>query len=173
MEPVTIPPYPQEEIDLRAWLLEQADLHGHAVVCVPEDAEGAPYSFTVGNWRRFGVAEAVVVGLPGDAATVLLNAYAKRAREGERFLPGQLYHDFFQGVPITFERVFKGFYPEFFGSAFLLYYKGDFPAVQIVVPTPRGDWPWQPTAPAGFADWQLLLTESGHPESWRPGVNGP
>jgi Domain of unknown function (DUF4262) len=170
---VTIPPYPEEEIRLREWLLREADLRGHATISVPQDAEGAPYSFTVGAWRRFGVAEAVVVGLPSEVATVLLAMYVDRAREGRRFVPGELHHDVFTGIPITVERVFKGFYPEFFGSAFLLYGKGDFPAVQIVVPTPQGHWPWQPDAPAGFGDWQLLLTESGLPTSWVSGVSGP
>lgn len=173
MGPVTTPALTDQDMNLRAWLLEQADLHGHATICVPEDGEGAPYSFSVGAWRRFGVAEAVVVGLPAEAATVLIRMYVNRARNGELFQPGKLYGDFFKGVPVTFERVFKGFYPEFFGSAFLLYSKGDFAAVQIIVPTPQGQWPWQRTAPAGFADWQLVLTESGNPESWTPGVDGP
>ncbi|WP_199440109.1 DUF4262 domain-containing protein [Umezawaea beigongshangensis] len=163
----------RQDQELRAWLLEQAERRGHAVVAVPQDAEGAPYAFSVGAWRRFGVAEAVVVGLEAPMADVLIRAYVDRASKGERFVPGQLYFDFFDGVPVTFERVFKGFYPEFLGSAFLLHGKGDFAAVQIVVPTPQGQWPWQPTAPPGFADWQLLLTESGRPESWTPGVDGP
>ncbi|MBP2337098.1 hypothetical protein JOF41_003276 [Saccharothrix coeruleofusca] len=170
---MSTPSLSPEEHNLRAWLLDQAERHGHAVVTVPQDEEGAPYAFSVGAWRRFGVAEAVVIGLDAGMAEVLIRAYVDRASRGERFVPGKLYHDFFQGVPVTFERVFKGFYPEFFGSAFLLYGKGDFAAVQIVVPTPQGHWPWQPDAPEGFGDWQLLLTESGRPESWTPGVDGP
>ncbi|WP_184688221.1 DUF4262 domain-containing protein [Saccharothrix tamanrassetensis] len=173
MAGVSSPALNPHEAKLRDWLFDQAERHGHAVVTVPEDAEGAGYAFSVGAWRRFGVAEAVVLGLPPEMAEVLIRAYVSRAAQGERFLPGKLYHDFFDGVPITFERVFKGFYPEFFGSAFLLYGKGDFPAVQIIVPTPDGHWPWYPTAPEGFADWQLVLTETGRPESWSPGLDGP
>jgi len=142
-------------------------------VSVAADAEGAAYDFTVGAWRRFGVAEAVVVGLPTGMGPQLLNAYVAAAAAGTRFIPGQLYRDFFQGVPITVERVALGHYTEFFGSAFLVYPKGDFPALQLIVPTPAGQWPWQPDAPPGFARWQLVLTESGLPESWTPGVNGP
>ncbi|MEU5696528.1 DUF4262 domain-containing protein [Actinosynnema sp. NPDC020468] len=163
---------PQDQ-NLRNWLLEQSERHGHAVVTVPEDAEGAGYAFSVGAWRRFGVAEAVVLGLPPEMAEVLIRMYVTRAGAGERFVPGKLYFDFFDGVPVTFERVFKGFYTEFLGSAFLLHPKGDFAAVQIVIPTTDGHWPWQESAPAGFGDWQLLLTESGRPESWNPGVSGP
>jgi hypothetical protein len=173
MDPVASRALTDQDLNLRAWLLEQAEQYGHAVVVVPQDEEGAPYAFSVGAWRRFGVAEAVVVGLEGPMADVLIRAYVKRASEGERFQPGVLYDDFFDGVPVTFERVHRGYYPEFLGSAFLLYSKGDFAAVQIIVPTPDGAWPWEPTAPPGFADWQLVLTESGQPESWTPGVNGP
>lgn len=166
-------PLSEKELGLRDWLFTQSELHGCAVVSVPQDAEGAPYSFSVGAWRRFGVAEAVVVGMDQDMAPTLIRAYVTRASAGERFAPGRLYEDFFAGVPVIFERVFRGFYPEFLGSAYLLYPKGDFAAVQIIVPTPQGQWPWSPTAPPGFADWQLVLTESGHPESWTSGVNGP
>ena len=158
--------------DLRQWLLKQAEDHGNAVVEVAGDERGAPYCFTVGAWRRFGVAEAVVIGLPLELGRVLITAYVNEARQGVRFQPGQLYRQFFNGVPITVERVARGYYPEFFGSAFLLYPTGDFPAVQLIVPSEGGFWPWHPQAPQGFAQWQPVLTMSGRPESWRPGVDG-
>jgi hypothetical protein len=164
---------PAEYENLRTWLLAQAEEHGNAVVQVAEDGDLAPYAFTVGAWRRFGVAEAVVVGMPAEMSEVLLRAYVSRSREGVRFRPGTLYDGFFQGVDVAFEQVAKGWYPEFLGSAFLLYAKGDFPALQIIVPTPDGYWPWEADAPSGFARWQQILTESGLPESWTPGVDGP
>jgi hypothetical protein len=164
---------PAEQERLRQWLLDQAEEHGNAIVDVAEDEHGAPYVFTVGTWRRFGVAEAVVIGLPDGMGRVLLNAYVRRARAGERFALGKPYDDFFDTAQVVVERVAKGHYPEFFGSALLLYPNADFPAVQLIVATPNGDWPWQPTAPAGFAEWQPVLTVSGNPESWLPGVNGP
>jgi hypothetical protein len=163
---------PQDE-QFRNWLLEQAETHGHAVVQVGGGEDYAPYAFTVGAWRRFGVAEAVVVGLPPEMSHVLLSAYVAKAREGERFLAGMVYHGFFEGVPVAFEQVHKGWYKDYLGSAFLLYARGDFAALQIIVPTPSGTWPWQPDAPPGFAAWQRILTASGRPESWTPGVTGP
>lgn len=157
----------------RRWLLDQADQHGNAVVQVAGGEDYAPYAFTVGAWRRFGVAEAVVVGLPQEMSHVLLNAYVHRAGLGERFRAGMVYDGFFEGVPVVFEKVDRGWYPEYLGSAFLLYAKGDFAALQIVVPTPQGKWPWSADAPAGFGAWQPVLTRSGRPESWTPGVDGP
>ena len=162
-----------EQQELRQWLLDQAEEHGNAIIEVPQDEHGAPYVFSVGAWRRFGVPEAVVNGLPDGMGRVLINAYVRRARGGERFLIGRPYHDFFDSAQVVLEKVAKGHYPEFFGSALLLYPKADFPAVQLIVATPDGDWPWQPSAPAGFAEWQPVLTASGDPESWTPGVDGP
>ena len=99
------------------------------------DEYSGPYTFSVGAWRRFGVPEAVVIGLPEGMGAVLVNAYVRRAAAGERFVTGVRYKDFFEGLPIVLERVFKGWYFEYFGSAFLLHPKGDFPAVQLIVPT--------------------------------------
>ena len=164
---------PTEYQKLRNWLLDQAEEHGTAVVRVAEESGSAPYAFTVGAWRRFGVAEAVVVGLPSEMSQVLLAAYVQRATLGERFLAGTVYHGFFEGVPVVFETVAKPWYKEYLGSAFLLYAKGDFAALQIIVPTPAGQWPWSNDAPAGFRAWQKILTVSGRPETWTPGVDGP
>jgi hypothetical protein len=170
-----VPPHRLTAADekFRRWLLDQAEQHGNAVVQVAGGRDYAPYAFTVGAWRRFGVAEAVVVGLPAEMSQVLLSAYVTRAGGGERFLAGTVYHGFFEGVPVVFEQVAKAWYKEYLGSAFLLYAKGDFAALQIIVPTPQGNWPWHRDAPSGFRAWQRVLTVSGRPESWTPGVDGP
>src|ERR1043165_7501734 len=97
---VAVPePLNPEEQRFRDWLLRETDVHGCAVIEVPPDEEGAGYTFSVGAWRRFGVAEAVVLGLPEGMGPVMINAYLDRAKSGERFLPGQLYDEFFDGVP--------------------------------------------------------------------------
>jgi hypothetical protein len=162
-----------EELALRERLIAEADERGNAIVEVAGDEYSGPYTFSVGAWRRFGVPEAVVIGLPEGMGATLVNNYVRRAAAGERFVTGVRYKDFFKGVPVVFERVYKGWYIEYFGSAFLVHPKGDFPAVQLIVPSEDVIWPWHPHAPEGFARWQPILTESGKPESWTPGVNGP
>ncbi|PPK67378.1 DUF4262 domain-containing protein [Actinokineospora auranticolor] len=163
----------EEQAALRQWLLRTADEDGHAVVEVPGDEHGAPYAFSVGAWRRFGAPEAVVIGLPVNMLKPLIDAYVARAAAGERFFPGLPYLDFFEGTPVVVERVHRDHYAEFLGSAFLLYPSGQFPALQLIVATPDGDFPWSRRAPEGFAEWQPVLTASGLPESWRPGIDGP
>ncbi|MFD2488825.1 DUF4262 domain-containing protein [Amycolatopsis jiangsuensis] len=173
MAAVTSPALNAEEQRLIAWIESQARDRGNAVISVAQDDQGAGYCFTACAWALHNVPEAVVLGLPAQMGPVLLDAYVDRAANGEIFEVGKRYDDFFDGAPVVFERVAKGHYPEYFGSAFLVYPDGDFPALQLIVATPDGHFPWQDTAPDGFAQWQLVLTESGQPESWTPGVDGP
>lgn len=173
MSRVTSETLAPEDQKLREWIIAEGEQRGNAVIQVAADADGAGYCFTAGAWWLHGVPEAVVIGLPESIGPVLLDAYVDRAATGEPFECGELYEDFFEGVPLTLEEVAPEYYPEFFGSAFLLYPDGDFPAVQLIVATPEQQWPWEADAPEGFAEWQPILTESGVPESWTPGVDGP
>ncbi|MFB9902935.1 DUF4262 domain-containing protein [Allokutzneria oryzae] len=162
----------QSDEDLRRWLLETTEAHGTAVIQI-EGEDHPPYAFSVGAWRRFGLPEVVAIGLPPEVSEVVINDYVSRASMGERFSPGGVYGGFLVDCPVTFERVAKPYYPQFFGSAFLLHPAGDFPALQMVARTPDGHWPWSADAPPGFAEYQPVLTDSGSPESWTPGVDGP
>jgi hypothetical protein len=173
MAAVTTEALTSQDQQLIDWIEEQARSRGNAVIAVPRDAKGSGYCFTACAWALHEVPEVVVIGLPDHMGPVLLDAYVDRAAAGERFEVGKPYDDFFQGVPVVFEVVAQGHYPEFFGSAFLIYPDGDFPAMQMIVGTPDGHLPWHAGAPEGFADWQPVLTESGLPESWTPGVDGP
>lgn len=173
MSRVTTETLAPEEQKLLEWIVAEAERRGNAVISVPADDKGAGYCFTACVWAMHEVPEAVVIGLPEQMAQVLLDAYVDRAATGNPFEPGKVYEDFFEGVPVTVERVHPGHYPEYFGSAFLVYPDGDFPAVQIIVASTGGKWPWDDDAPEGFAEWQPVLTFSGRPESWTPGVDGP
>ena len=173
MTAVTTETITAEDQQLIDWIEAQAKARGNAVITVPSDDNGAGYCFTACAWVLHGLPEAVVVGLPDHMGPVLLDAYVDRAAAGFAFEIGRPYDDFFDGAPVVFERVAPGHYPEYFGSAFLVYPEGDFPAVQLIVATPDGQWPWDPNAPEGFTEWQPVLTESGVPESWTPGVDGP
>ncbi len=166
-------PVAESDAELREWMVRTAEEHGTAVLHVAGDDSGAPFAFSAGVWRRFGKPEVVVIGLPRDVAHSVINTYARRVAAGERFVPGQLYEGFLKGLPVVVENVAHGHYPQFLGSAMLLYEGDDFPAIQLVVASPDGKFPWQEDAPAGFAAHQAVLTGSGVPESWTPGVTGP
>lgn len=162
-----------EEFELIQWIESQAQARGNAVIAVAGDDDEANFCFTACAWALHNVPEAVVIGLPENMGPILLDAYVDRAANGEIFEVGRRYDDFFEGAAVVFERVAKGHYPEYFGSAFLIYPDGDFPALQLIVATPDGHFPWHTDAPEGFARYQPVLTESGDPESWTPGADGP
>lgn len=158
---------------LRDWLVDTSERHGAAVLHVPEEQDRAPHSFSVGAWRRFGKPELVVIGLPEQVAQSVIDTYVERVSRGERFTPGRLYEGFLAEQPVTFERVARSHYPEYLGSAVLVHGGDDFPALQLLLPTPdTGLFPWSERAPEGFAAYQPVLTESGAPESWTPGHDG-
>lgn len=158
---------------MRRWLIETAERDGAAVIHIDETSTTAPFAFSVGLWRCCGRPEVIVVGLPPDAARVLVNAYIGRSRSGQMFAAGTLYRGFLENCEVTFEHVAHRFYPEWLGHGFLMYGPEGFPALQMLVSTPDGAWPWDDDAPEGLAQWQPVLTDTGLPESWRPGVDGP
>ncbi|MGJ7905059.1 DUF4262 domain-containing protein [Actinopolyspora sp. H202] len=159
--------------ELRRWLVDTSERYGAAVLHVPEEEDHAPYSFSVGAWRRFGKPELVVIGLPEQVGRSVVETYVARVGRGERFITGRLYEGFLAEQPVTFERVAGMYYPEYLGSAMLVYGDDDFPALQLVLPTPdTGLFPWSEHAPEGFASYQPVLTRSGAPETWRPGHDG-
>lgn len=163
-----------KDVQLRDRLLAELESRGNAVVSVAADGAQGNYAFTAGVHGKHGIDEAIVIGLPEQMAPVLLDAYVDLAASGRTFQPGEFYDGFFTGVRIAFERVDRMYYASHFGIAHLLYPDGDFPALQIIVPTGNGLWPWDPAAPAGFAQWQPILTPSGKPESFsRQGVSWP
>ncbi|WP_016698974.1 DUF4262 domain-containing protein [Actinoalloteichus spitiensis] len=162
-----------DDQELRRKLRTAAEEDGVAIVHVAAERGAPPFAQTVGVYRSCGMPEVVVIGLPPKVAHAVLGTYSERARAGENFVPGRCYERFLKDLPVTFERVHRGFYAEYFGHAFLLNRKGNFPALQMIVAAPDGSWPWQPDAPGGFAQYQPVLTDSGRPESWVPGETGP
>ncbi|MBP2478156.1 hypothetical protein JOF53_007028 [Crossiella equi] len=128
--------------------------------------------YTVGLWALRRTPELIVVGAPDRHAKDLLRRYTERAAAGEEFLPGVLYDGYVEGYRVTFERVAPGQLRGWFGQAGALYPDWDFPALQLLWPKHDHTWPWDRLC-WRFHTHQPVLTASGAPESWLPGVNGP
>ncbi|GAB3879411.1 hypothetical protein GCM10029964_031710 [Kibdelosporangium lantanae] len=71
-----------DEQRFRDWVLREVETTGTVVIDVPPDDQGAGYTFSVGAWRRFGIAEAVVLGLPEGMGNTLIHMYLERAKAG-------------------------------------------------------------------------------------------
>lgn len=140
--------------------LADIDQYGCHVIHVCAEGDLPPFSYSVGIQRSSGRPEVVIIGLKQTIAHFAVNEYNSRGQAGETFTPGELYSGFLEGFDVTFERVEREFYREYFGWDLWLYGGADFEVLQLVWPTTEGVWPWQAGASEWFRDWQPLLTKS-------------
>lgn len=141
--------------------LADIETYGCHILQVMAEDTAPPFSYTIGITRQLQKPEIVVVGLKEPIAKFVINEYNKRLKRGESFRPGTFYSGFLEGFDCVFEEVHPKHYREYFGWALWLYRGDDFRVLQLVYPTTSGIWPWSPDAPAGFVQWQRILTESG------------
>lgn len=164
--------------DIRRDLLKHVAEHDYATIAVAADHDqltglrvpGCHY--TLGLWALRETPEVIVIGAPDHHGRDLVRQYAERTAAGERFAPGYRYDGFIDGYQVTFEQVAQQHYPDWLTSAGALYPDADFPTLQLLWPKHDHAWPWQ-TGCYRFRRAQPVLTASGAPESWLPGVNGP
>ena len=134
---------------------------GCGVIHVMEEGELPPFAYSVGITQQTGAPEVVVIGLKRDMAHSVVNEYNKRVREGERFVPGQLYSGFIGGFDVLAEDVPLAAYDEYFGQNLKLYGGPNFRVLQLVYPTTTGIWPWSEQAAESFRSRQPVLSRAG------------
>ena len=140
--------------------LADIEHYGCHVIHIAAEGELPPFSYSVGIQRASGSPEVVVIGLKQTLAHFIINEYNLRVRTGENFMPGELYAGFIEGFGVTFERVEREFYKEYFGWNLWLYGGPEFEVLQLVYPTVDGEWPWQPDASEWFRAWQPILNSA-------------
>ena len=137
--------------------------YGCHVIYVLAEKDFPPFAYSVGIQRSSGCPEVVVIGLKHPLAHSIVNVYNNRIKAGERFVPGARYGEFIGGFEVTFEKVHRKHYEDYFGWNRWLYNGNEFDVVQLVYPTTQGIWPWDAEASDWFRSWQPLLTETGTP----------
>lgn len=148
--------------------------HDYTMIGVePEPVTGGwspGYVYSIGLWTFRQVPEVVVAGAPPRRAALMIEAYADAVATGWVPTAGGCY-DCLVPVPVVFERVAECHYDEWLAMAFDFYPNGGFPALQMLWPGADGAWPWEAARPAGGnVAPQPLLTWSGRPESFDPGL---
>ncbi len=134
---------------------------GCSVVHVMEERELPPFAYSVGITEQTGEPEVVVIGLKRELAHSIVNQYNHRVREGERFVPGQLYSGFIGGFDVLAEEVPSSAFEEYFGQNLQLYGGPNFRVLQLVYPTTAGIWPWSEQASEYFRNRQPVLSRAG------------
>ena len=146
-------------------VLADIDTYGWHGLWIREDAAGPQFTYSIGFHHTLGAPEVIVVGIRHELAHSMLWEAYHRARRGETLAPGRFYDGFLDGHAVTFVEVTGDARREYFGFA-QWYYKGDFPALQLVWPSASdGRWPWDGESLAGV---QPLLGPAPHAAGSRP-----
>lgn len=111
-----------------------------------EDETVPAFSYSIGIQKTSNAPELIVFGLKKDLSFWIINEYNRRVRLGEQFSENTFYEGFLEGFSVTFKKVQKAHYKEFFGWALWLYEGSNFNALQMIYPTTSGVWPWEPEA---------------------------
>jgi hypothetical protein len=123
-------------------VLADIDTYGWHGLWIREDEAGPQFTYSIGFYHTLGVPEVIVVGIRHELAHSMLWEAYRRVRRGETVVPGRPYDGFLETHAVTFVEVTGDARREYLGFA-QWYYKGDFPALQLVWPSASdGRWPW-------------------------------
>lgn len=132
--------------------------YGCFVISVADpDGLQAPFAYTIGVTLDSGQPEAIVFGLSPSLGGWVINEYNRRMRAGKKFKPGVAYRGFLRGFPVYVEPADPKKTPGFMFACNRLYGDFGYPAVQIVIPTTQGVWPWEKGAGRAFRKIQPLI----------------
>jgi len=141
--------------------LNDIDEYGCHVLNVFEGEEAPSFTYSIGINKKQNRPDVVILGLKTEIAHAMVNNYKDRLLSGEVFEAGKLYADFLANFDVTFVKVAKKHYKEYFGWGLWLHDGSDFEMMQMVWPTTDGLWPWSEDK-SEFYQWaQPILNENG------------
>lgn len=144
------------EADARA--LADIEKYGLHIISVLEDAEHAPFTYSIGIEQSLGMPELIIIGLKSNVAQSAINECYRQMKEGGAIAPGTRVTGLLGG---GFECLIGEVSSEQ-AAEYMLWtswlYKGQpFRAYQIIWPTTTGVFPWEPGASDWFIACQRLL----------------
>lgn len=137
--------------------LADIETYGLHIISVRAEGELPPFAYSIGIERSLGLPELIVIGLNPALAASVVNACYTQMRSGMSTTPGTRVADLLEGFDCVIGAVSPETYREYMGWALWLYQGPAFRALQIIWPTTKGVFPWDPDANAGMRDWQPLL----------------
>jgi hypothetical protein len=139
-------------------VLANIEKHGCHVWHIGGEGDLPAFEYSVGIQKTCGAPEIIIIGLKTDTAHWAINEYCRIVRTGKRFSHGEQSDAFFRGIVVTFLKVERIHYAEYFGWNRWLYHGDNFDVVQLIWPSAEGSWPWQPAA-EDFQREQPLLAK--------------
>lgn len=133
----------EEEIE-RVEIQNIIDENGCQIVQVAGDNYMPSYAYTIGLFQQYNHPEIICFGLGPDVLETFLNNAKNRIEEGEQFSTEQSYSGFLdKNVNIQYLSVDKNFYKDYLEYATWFYNSEEFPALELVWPDKKGNFPWQ------------------------------
>ena len=130
----------------------------HITSVFDPDGEDPNFSYSTGISKTYNAPELIVIGLSTNLSQSIINTYANLLKEKREFEKGEFYKGFLEGFEITFREVSEASKKEHMLSA-CWFHENKFEALQLVYPTTKGVWPWDPEATKSFHSLQPSLAE--------------
>jgi hypothetical protein len=134
--------------------LKDIEDYGCHILHIMGGNENPRFSYSIGIQRTTGQPEVVITGLKFELAHSLINEYNEKVQSGYTFEPNKLYDGFLDDFQVTFKKVEKEYFKEYFGWASWLYKNDEFEVLQLIYPSTFGVWPWDENAPEDYT-WFL------------------
>ena len=118
--------------------------YGCHIIHVLSGDNSPPFSYSIGIWKTSRRPELIVIGMAHKYAQEIINEYNRRARLGEDMQDGQLLGDLVEGdFDCLLRRVDEKYFADYMGWNRWFYQGNEFPALQLILPTTSGLWPWE------------------------------
>lgn len=134
-------PTPTDPSDQK--LLDDVRSYGWHVISIAEDEAGPGFAFTVGLYARTKKPEILLMGVPPDASTRVLNSVGEYLMEGGDLIPNRRYPKFVDRCDVIFRYIARNHYRDYLGYARWFYgtAHANFPAMQCLWPDLEGIFP--------------------------------
>lgn len=139
-------------------VLDNIQKHGCHVWQISGEGNTPSFDYSVGIQKTCGAPEIIVIGLKREVALWAINEYCRIVRTGKRFGHGEQSDSFFENLDVTFLKVERTHYREYFGWNRWLYNGDNFDVMQLIWPSVDGYWPWQAQADGFLIEQPVLST---------------
>ena len=135
--------------------IEQYGLH---VICVREEDEHPPFTYSIGIEQSLGLPELIIIGLKSDVAHSAINECYRQMKERGTIAPGVRVAGLLGvGFECLIGEASSDRVADYMHWANWLYKGASFRAYQIIWPSTTGVFPWEPGASDWFIARQPLL----------------
>jgi hypothetical protein len=141
--------------------LADIEKYGLHIICVKEEGDLPPFSYSIGIERSLGMPELIVIGLKTQVAAAAINECYAQMKSGAAIAPGARVAGLLGGgFECVIGEVAPAHIKEYMGWAKWLYKGTAFRAYQIIFPNTSGVFPWEPETTEWFRNWQPLLARA-------------